>query len=524
MGNNISDRNVFNRRDFLGLAGYGALACGSAMLAGCSGFAKNFAQNQRKPNVILILADDLGRAEVSCYKDTWTRETLPQEGLEHARASGYDLDKALEAALKYTPNIDRIAAAGVRMTNIHMAPSCAPSRAALMSGRYPQRGGIYRNGDIYHNGFPDSEYSLVNLLRENGYSTALVGKWHLGRKREKGASAFNYIPEKHPMSQGFDHFWGFDAAETTYYDSKDLWSGRTLGAKPEGYLTDQLTKEAIKYIDNNSGGGKPFFLYLAYNAPHGPIARPPQEYLEPFDLGNEMMNNIAGTIHAMDKGIGDVMEHLKKLNIDKDTLVLFASDNGAPFGHPLPSNGNLKGYKRQYYEGGIRAPLIARWPGRLPQGVSFNQMASVMDILPTVLDAAGIDVPRSFELDGRSLLPVLTGRERSLRQSLCWAGPNGRYSISLGQYKKKAAEMGVSHWDILPAGWYVRKGDWKLIEPSSGKPELYNLADDIEEENNLIAEYPELAEELKGIFRQWISEMPPPVLCNVAEWEKFKEI
>jgi uncharacterized sulfatase len=341
------------------------------------------------------------------------------------------------------------------------------------------------------------------------------------RKIENGSHELSFVDRMHPLKQGFGYYFGFDAAETTYYDSPLLWRNDTFGAEPVGYLTEQLTNEAIKFID--ASGKEPFFLYLAYNAPHEPITTPPQQYLAGFETtGNRAIDDTIGTIRAMDKGIGDVLEHLKKSGIEENTLVIFASDNGATFNSPLPSNGDLRGYKRNYYEGGIRVPLIAYWPGRIAAAKIESQTISVMDIMPTILDSAGVGVPQSLELDGKSVLDVICEGGGDDERILCWAGPNGRYGMKLGNYKAIAKERSVSVWDVLPIGWYCRKGQWKLVDPSSGLLELYNLSNDIAEENNIIEQYPEKAAELKKIFTKWLMQMQPPKECEIQGWERLR--
>ncbi len=345
-GNLISMVTWMNRRTFVKAA---LLSAGYVPLSGgCMETPRQDASPRKRPNVILILADDLGRAQLGCYQDTYTRSSLPQEGIEYA-SRRYDIDKALAAAQKCTPNIDRLAAEGTRFLDFQMAPSCAPSRSALMTARYPQRYGIYRNGDVYHQGLPADEYLLPRLMQADGYQTALIGKWHLGRKRviENCEHKFSFVPEMHPLKQGFDYYFGFDSAQTTYYNSTDLWRNEIYGVEPKGYLTDQFTSEAIGFIDRCRE--KPFFLYLSYNAPHVPIETPPQEYLVSFEsTGNRKADDVFGSIFAMDKGIGDILSHLAQTGIEKDTLVIFASDNGAWLGSPLPTNGSLRGYKRNY--------------------------------------------------------------------------------------------------------------------------------------------------------------------------------
>jgi uncharacterized sulfatase len=359
---------------------------------------------------------------------------------------------------------------------------------------------------------------LPKILQQNGYRTGLIGKWHLGGPYEEVMA-----PNKHPLDQGFDYFFGYDRAEITYYDSDLLWRNRQSGVEAKGYLTEQITTEAIDFIDRNKDSDNPFFLYLSHHAPHEPVVAPPKQYLEPFDIDGGFMDNVYATIYAMDKGISDVMSHLKKSGLDENTLVIFASDNGTPGTYPWPANGPLRGFKRNYYEGGMRVPMIIRWPGKVPAGKDCTDMISAMDIMPTIFEAAGLNVPQNLNLDGRSVLGVFKGQSHIPKdRTLFWAGPNGSVSFKLDNYIKKAKELGVSRWNLLPFGWYARKGKWKLIDPSDGTIELYDLQTDIGEHNNIAAKHPKIVEEILAEYRQWINQSSPPQIANVEGWKKLK--
>jgi uncharacterized sulfatase len=226
----------------------------------------------------------------------------------------------------------------------------------------------------------------------------------------------------------------------------------------------------------------------------------------------------------MDAGVGEVMAHLQEKGLEEDTLVIFASDNGTPAWYPVPGNGALRGHKRQYYEGGMRVPMIVRWPGKVKAEVVCGEMISGMDVLPTVLAAAGVELPGEVELDGRNMLGVLKGIEKgSKERTLCWAGPMGSSSVvERRAVIKRAKKLKTSEYALYPPGWYVLRGKWKLIDPGTGKLALYNLENDIGEREDVAGEYPEKVRELRETFRKWIRTMPKPKRWDEEKWKKIR--
>ncbi|MDZ4693348.1 sulfatase-like hydrolase/transferase [Terricaulis sp.] len=424
------------------------------------------------PNIILIIADDLGYGDLAVY------------GGERIQ----------------TPHIDALAADGVRFTNGYVtAAVCAPSRAALLSGRYQQRFGYEFNPvrrDLEGIGIPADVRILPEYLRERGYRTALVGKWHLGRTRET-----------HPMSHGFDEFVGLSPGATGYLvepGEGDEWLPDPLPGSPEGfwpmrlergyereertggYLTDILTDEAVGFIGRNRD--RPFFLTLAYNAPHTPLQASAPYVQRYAHIEDPSARLYAAMVSAMDDGVGRVMAALREQGLSERTLVIFISDNGcvAYIGAGVCSNAPLRGSKATYLEGGVRVPMIASWPGHLPRGRVHEEPVVSLDWTATILAAAGAETGGA-PLDGVNLLPLIEAPQPS---------------------------SDVIVWRTSP-NYAVREGDWKLIvaERADGAgmiTYLFNLEADPQERVNRAAEHPEIVQQLQRRYEAWSAQMRPP--------------
>lgn len=431
--------------------------------------AVSFADGQqRRPNVVVILADDMGYADI-----------------------GINGSKDIP-----TPNIDSLAAAGIRFSNAYVSgPYCSPTRAGLMTGRYQQRFGHEFNFvNAFTMGMPTSEVTIADRLKAAGYRTAAIGKWHLG-----GGDPF------HPMSRGFDEFFGFLGGQHSYVDAEAnsrnaILDGKTPVTKMK-YLTDTLSDRAVDFIRRNKS--LPFFLYLAYNAVHTPMEAT-EKYLARFNgIANKDRRTYAAMLSAMDDGIGRVIAALREENLEANTLIIFLNDNGGPTMQGTTinasSNAPLRGSKRQTYEGGIRVPFIIRWKGRLAEGKTDARPIIQLDILPTALGAAGINAKPEWKLDGRDLLPYLAVAlsNRAPHETLYWR---------------------------LGGTMAIRKGDWKLVKTAEGPlnpdpsvlndlsgAELYNLAEDIGEKTNLAAKYPAKFKELADDWQRWNSQLAKPL-------------
>lgn len=437
----------------------------------------------RPPNLVVILADDLGYADV---------------GFNGCR----DIP---------TPHIDSIASQGVRFSSAYVTYAvCGPSRAGLMSGRYPQRFGYERNPQYRptdpNMGLPLEEETLATVLGKAGYTSGIVGKWHLGAH-----------PDLHPLNRGFNFFYGhlggghrYFPEEITIRDSYSVqneaasyrtWILRDLEpVKPDKYLTDAFSDAAVEFIETNHE--RPFFLYLSYNAPHTPL-QATQEYLDRFPgIKNEKRRTYAAMVSAMDDGIGRVLEALKQHGLDENTLVFFLSDNGGPTDHNASLNNPLRGKKGDVWEGGWRVPFALRWTGHLPAGKSFANPVSSLDIFATITDLAKAPLAPERPLDGVNLIPFLVESGTGIPHA----------AVYLRKFDQGA--------------YAVRKGDYKLVIPGPDKPPLlFNLDLDIRERNNLITAGADIAAEIEQLRTEWDAQLVEPRFLGLTQteaWQKRK--
>ena len=454
MGNNI------DRRQFLTFVAGGA-AAGLIPFSGCiDESADPIANKTQRPNIIFILADDLGYGDLGCY------------GQKHIK----------------TPNIDRIAAEGIRFTQ-HYAGStvCAPSRCVLMTGLHTGHTAVRGNREIK----PEGQYpiaaetiTVAKVLKRAGYITAVVGKWGLGGPGSSGV----------PNKQGFDHWFGYLCQRKAHsYYPEYLWKNgkkiileKNKAGKKGTYSHDLFTAEAMDFIRQNRN--RRFFLYLPYTIPHTRYEIPSTEpYSDRPWAKKEKVH--AAMITRMDRDIGRTMNLLKKLNIDEKTIVFFSSDNGAAqrWEGRFDSSGLLRGRKRDMYEGGIRTPLVVKWPGKIKPAAESDHISAFWDFLPTCAELAGVSAPEN--IDGISMVPTLLGRDDR-------------------QKRHKFLYWEFFHWK---KGFYlaVRMGDFKVVRLSpTGPLELYNLKTDIAEKNNIAAEHPEIIAEIEAYLKTARTDSP----------------
>ena len=443
-----------------------ALLGSFAMMAGTAPTAQNPAST-RPPNFIIIFTDDQGYGDLSSYGHPTIR----------------------------TPNLDRLAAEGQRWTSFYAAHLCTPSRAQLMTGRLAVRSGL--SGGVL---FPDStgglqpgEITIAEVLKARGYATGMIGKWHLG-----------VLPEYLPTRQGFDSYFGIPysndmdrdeglpAAEQfrRYMDPKieyfrvPLMRGPSVVERPaeQTTITRRYTDEAIAFV--NANRDRPFLLYLAHNMPHMPLFRSKE-----FE-NRSQRGRYGDTIEEIDANVGRILSTLRELGIDRNTLVLYTSDNGpwAPYREQAGSAGSLRGAKSTTWEGGVRVPAIFWWPGRIKTGI-VSDMGSELDLLQTFASLAGATAPGDRVLDGYDLSPALLGSGPSPRDILFYYGNSGLAAVRRGAYK--------AHFFIPPLGT-------ELGNPPSaaGEPQLYNLDQDPSEQFNIAKQHPEIVAELRRLADQ----------------------
>jgi arylsulfatase A-like enzyme len=436
------------------------------------------AATPRLPNVVVILSDDQG------YGD-----------------AGFNGGGQIP-----TPNLDRLAAGGVVFTSGYVTfPTCAPSRAGLITGRYPQRFGFERNTAWQpHNpgtGLPLEETTLAEALRPLGYKSGLVGKWHLGAHESL-----------HPLHRGFDEFFGHVGGGKRYFP-EDLTIQRTLDARnepesyrtwitrgfepvrTEDYLTEEFTREALEFVRRHKED--PFFLFLSYNAPHAPMQAPSEEIAKFEHIKDPKRRIYAAMLTVMDRGIGRLIDLLDELDLAEDTMIFFLSDNGGPTQDNGSSNAPLRGGKSSAFEGGFRVPFTARWPGKFPAGITYHHPVSSLDIFATVAAAHNLPKRDDRPLDGVNLLPYVRGEKSGPPHERIYLRmfDTGRYAMREGDYK------------------IVRNGHNASIA-------LYNLANDIAERNDLSAAEPERFARMQAAYDKWNDQLIEPVFpgLDMREW------
>jgi arylsulfatase A-like enzyme len=438
------------------------------LLAALATVGSAAAAEPRKPNILLIVSDDQGYGDIGVHgcKD------IP------------------------TPHIDSIAKSGVRCTNGYVSgPYCSPTRAGLLTGRYQTRFGHEFNpgakDDTPDIGLPLTEVTLADRLKAAGYKTGLVGKWHLG-----------HSPKHVPTSRGFEEFFGFLGGAHLYAPPgknghRGIFRG-TQEVAEGGYLTDVFAREALAYLDRHAR--EPFFLYLAFNAVHGPM-NPCERYLKRFEgIKEEKRRTYATMLTAMDDAVGQVLQKLKDLGIADDTFVAFISDNGGPEPVNASDNGPLNGGKATTWEGGVRVPFLVQWPnGKLPAGTTYDHPVIQLDLFPTVLAAAGVGAKSEKPPDGVNLLPYLRGEAKEAPHAALYWRFGGQMAVRAGDWKLVKAAAGGGR---AGGGGAALRRERATVEGAK----LFHLKDDIGEQTDLSAKMPDKVAELAGLWQKWNAE------------------
>ena len=431
------------QRHFTNMKLFPRLFVSSLLVSFCSvGFLlpKSFAAEKQKPNIIFILADDLGYGDLGAFGQMKIK----------------------------TPNLDQLARQGTRFTQCYAGSTvCAPSRCALMTGQHTGHARIRGNGNKSEGSvLQPNDVTVAKILKQSGYTTGLIGKWGLGNENTPGE----------PKRQGFDYSFGYlDQVHAHTYLTDHLFrNGERVAIPPKTYSHDLFAQEALDFVKREHE--KPFFLYLAFTIPHSKFD-PPSDAPYANETWSQQDKNIAAMITRLDNDIGKLMALLKQLNLENDTIIFFSSDNGpreqgAKLFH---SSGPLRGIKRDLYDGGIRVPMIVRWPGQVKANATSEQVWAFWDFLPTAAEIAGANPPKN--IDGISMLPALLGKPQKNHDLL--------------------------YWEFFERGFQqaIRMGDWKAVQLTPGKIELYNLKTDVGEQHDVADKNPDVIKKFQALFK-----------------------
>jgi arylsulfatase A-like enzyme len=427
--------------------------------------------------MVFMLADDLGRADCGFMGGTVIR----------------------------TPHLDKLAKAGAILDQFYVQPVCSPTRAALMTGRYPMRHGlqvgVVRPWAQY--GLPLEERTLPQALKEGGYSTAIVGKWHLG----------TFQPAYLPLQRGFDHQYGHYNGAIDYFtherDGGFDWHRDDRENRDEGYSTHLLARESERLIRERDRS-KPLFLYVPFNAVHGPY-QVPDEYLKPYGALKGNRQKYAGMLAAMDEAVGRIVAAIDSEGLRQNTLFVFSSDNGGPSPGSITDNGPLRAGKGTLYEGGTRVVAFATWEGRIPAGSKVNAPLHMVDWHPTLLKLAGVSLEQQLPVDGCDAWPAITGKAGSPHEFILLNTAPGKGALRMGDWKLVIGGNMPDSEDGPESGAAPKKSKGKGKKRAAAATlELFNLAEDPNEKNNLAASNPDKVAELRKKLDELATQAVPP--------------
>ncbi len=448
----------------------------ATLLLSYSARAERAEPTASKPNIVFILMDDLGYADC-----------------------GFSGGKEIK-----TPHLDKLASGGAVLESLYVQPVCSPTRAALMTGRYATRTGVYTVVRPHAKwGLPLSERTLASALKDAGYETAITGKWHLGEFDRA------YLPTSRGFDHQYGHYFGALDYDTHVRDKSHDWYRDDKEVKEEGYTTHLLAREACRLIAEKDKS-KPLFLYLPFNAVHGPLMVP-DSYLKAYPALKGPRQKLAGMLSAADEAIGQVVDAIEKAGLRENTLIVFSSDNGGP---KPGTNTPLRSFKGSIYEGGVRAAAFVNWPGHIPSGVTIKQPMHTVDWYPTLVKLAGGSIEQKTPLDGKDVWPMLTEGKPSPHDAILCVQTPERAAVRMGDWKLM---MNASEKidDGLPESAEELKPAAKRKAKIASKFELYNLAADIGESHDLSSKEPERLAVMRTKLTEMLKDAVPP--GNVVE-------
>ena len=522
----------------------------------------------RRPNIVMILIDDVGTGWIPPYAERLVPADVEPEVLrfyEQKRNGGNPLDvqKHLDAARTCMPHLSTLAKDGAVFDRCFATASlCGPSRAGLLTGMFQQRWGAYWNMDVYHHGVPADRVVMAEPLQAVGYRTGMIGKWHIATRdlsivdqfwadqgntgpipetaleklvrnktvRYDYAYESSSTPGQHPLDRGFDYYFGYNSHDDKYYESKTLWGDHhRVPQRPEGeLLTDLFNDKSCEFITSALEEKQPFFLYYAPMTLHGAIHAPPEHYSNAFDTGIPFSDIYAGHLLALDDGIGKIFQTLEKYGQASNTLFILSADNGCTTYSVPPYNAPNRGGKGTGWLGGMNVPLVVWQPGVVQPGIN-REITSLADVMPTVLDAAGAEIPDG--LDGVSLMPFLRGEtENGPRDSLVSCGI---HSSHWSYFYEGQGDINYRDGPRSPMYAWKLTGDTLLMEITPLAPGLmkslpnglpartlmYDLSTDRRQMQDIHRQYPERTEAMAHDIRKWLGGMKPPLFSQQAEYQ-----
>jgi uncharacterized sulfatase len=539
----------------------------TAVLSVASALSVATAQPDR-PNLLFIMLDDLGYGHCQFNNDELTVEMFDPYFKElAAQKQDYTPEQALELSRKAMPHLTTLAKGGIIFTRAY-APSslCAPSRLAVATGQGLPESGIYTNMDVENSGLKPGTH-LAEKLHDAGYGTAHIGKWHVGKRDysiirkeldKAGIKKYIYfydlrngheeiynkawdagyygsvVPEQNPLNNGFDYYYGYNNWASQFYDSTLVWEGFKHAGRQEGYNTEVFTDKALDFMEQQIMNDKPFYVQLHLHAVHDYLEpNAPDRYWNGVRKPSYNLSNFYAHLQAVDQNIERITDYLKSQGMLENTIIAFTSDNGAMTGGPsvLPGNAPFSGHKGTFNQGGTRVPLFFYWPKGIKEGQVSDTLASSMDIIPTFIDAAGLQVPQN--LQSKSLAGHLSGTDTTeVREQMIWAGIHAR---AWGHTIHKSPLTKNQERNKAPGGWAIVKGDYVLrylgtVEdglysdvPGGSGPtlKLFNIAADPEETNDIASQMPELVETMKAAYTKRAANFIEPIIWNK---EKYNEL
>lgn len=534
--------------------------------------AASASAKEQRPNIVFIMLDDFGYSQLEAFGRGLTVEDCdPKHVAFTAANTDYTPEQAFDQLKKASPTLSRMADKGVRFNNAFACSNlCAPSRIGVATGILQNRWGIYRNIDTEAHGLKPHSH-LAERLKERGYATAHVGKWHVGSRdrdmvqrylKKHGVEnpekyifwtldekypeimqelkdngyAGSVAPKDHPLNNGFDYYFGYNMWECIFYNAKNVWEDFSHAGVIKEYNTDAFTEKALQFMEKSLDEKKPFYVQLHYHTAHHPLKpKAPAKYFKRFDSGIYDLDNFYAHVFGVDEGIRRIEGFLNERGVAENTIFVFTSDNGGAVGgaSPLPGNAPYSGHKGMLNLGGFRVPLFFYWPARIKQSQEKDQLVSTLDILPTLVDAAGGTLPEG--LDGKSLLPwILHGEDSKVRDHLAIGGIHARvwafngYTsfFSHNESREKA-----------PSGYVVADDRYILRFVSETMPNLYKDAvegipahyalydytKDPGEQDNVADQFPEKVEQLKGIWKRESTAYPKPVEWGEDKWKAMMD-